>query len=60
MKNVDGTGSTRLWEENAEMMKKAIQVHHRVVRRAIREHSGYEVKTEGELLSACRCNSLDA
>ena len=44
----DIVGSTRLWERSYDGMLKALQQHNEVIRDAIREVNGYEVKTIGD------------
>ena len=44
----DIVGSTRLWEGSYDGMHKALQQHNEVIRDAIREVNGYEVKTIGD------------
>ena len=44
----DIVGSTRLWEASPDGMLKALQQHNEVIRDAIREVNGYEVKTIGD------------
>eukprot|EP00817_Percolomonadidae_sp_ATCC50343_P003580 CAMPEP_0117426718 /NCGR_PEP_ID=MMETSP0758-20121206/6755_1 /TAXON_ID=63605 /ORGANISM="Percolomonas cosmopolitus, Strain AE-1 (ATCC 50343)" /LENGTH=709 /DNA_ID=CAMNT_0005212013 /DNA_START=519 /DNA_END=2645 /DNA_ORIENTATION=- len=40
--------STKLWEHDQEAMQSAVMIHNRVMREAILEFNGYEVKTEGD------------
>ena len=44
----DIQGSTSIWETCPAAMRKALAIHNKVVREAIREHHGYEVKTIGD------------
>eukprot|EP01062_Namystynia_karyoxenos_P004186 TRINITY_DN11480_c0_g1_i1.p1 TRINITY_DN11480_c0_g1~~TRINITY_DN11480_c0_g1_i1.p1 ORF type:complete len:1208 (+),score=117.27 TRINITY_DN11480_c0_g1_i1:110-3733(+) len=44
----DIIGSTALWEASPEGMEEALTVHNTVVRKAIAQHGGYEVKTIGD------------
>eukprot|EP00755_Sulcionema_specki_P023793 Sspe_Gene.79739::Locus_50070_Transcript_1_1_Confidence_1.000_Length_1045::g.79739::m.79739 len=44
----DIQSSTSLWEECPTGMRKAIQVHDRVIRGCLQRHDGYEVKTIGD------------
>jgi class 3 adenylate cyclase len=56
----DIENSTKLWSRNPEAMSKALDVHHRVIRKAIRANYGYEVKTIGDaFMIACK-NATDA
>lgn len=40
--------STAIWESNAEVMAKAMAVHDDLIRKLTTEHSGYEVKQNGD------------
>lgn len=40
--------STALWESNADVMAKAMEVHDDLIRKLTNEHSGYEVKQNGD------------
>ncbi|KAJ9450487.1 Adenylate cyclase [Diplonema papillatum] len=44
----DIQGSTPLWEEAPEAMKTALRVHNHVIREALNDTDGYEVKTIGD------------
>eukprot|EP01105_Mastigella_eilhardi_P008505 TRINITY_DN2061_c0_g1_i18.p1 TRINITY_DN2061_c0_g1~~TRINITY_DN2061_c0_g1_i18.p1 ORF type:complete len:1315 (-),score=237.47 TRINITY_DN2061_c0_g1_i18:455-4399(-) len=44
----DIQGSTALWEWNSVVMRKALMLHHDVIRCTYRALGGYEVKTEGD------------
>lgn len=44
----DVESSTELWEFNLEAMSNAIVTHNEVIRKALKMHNGYEVKTEGD------------
>eukprot|EP01062_Namystynia_karyoxenos_P039388 TRINITY_DN2863_c2_g1_i1.p1 TRINITY_DN2863_c2_g1~~TRINITY_DN2863_c2_g1_i1.p1 ORF type:complete len:1173 (+),score=170.48 TRINITY_DN2863_c2_g1_i1:99-3521(+) len=44
----DIIASTTLWEASPEGMEEALSLHNNVVRRAMRQWSGYEVKTIGD------------
>ena len=44
----DIKGSTSLWEMAPEAMKKALRIHNTIIRNAITEYDGYEVKTIGD------------
>ena len=44
----DVQGSTTQWEKFPKVMTAALAMHNRLMRDRIREHQGYEVKTEGD------------
>jgi class 3 adenylate cyclase len=44
----DIQGSTKLWEQNADVARHSLRAHDAVMRAAIHRHGGYEVKTEGD------------
>lgn len=44
----DVQGSTEQWEQTPEAMARALALHNNVMRDAIAEFDGYEVKTEGD------------
>jgi len=44
----DVEGSTEMWETDEVCMHDAMSLHDTIVRRAIKENNGYEVKTEGD------------
>lgn len=44
----DVESSTALWEYSMEAMVNSIMIHNDVVRRCIKRHGGFEVKTEGD------------
>src|SRR5260221_11117488 len=44
----DIEGSTKLWEENPEMMKSALARHDALLRKIIEHHGGYGFKTKGD------------
>eukprot|EP00756_Hemistasia_phaeocysticola_P001513 Hpha_TRINITY_DN11064_c0_g1::TRINITY_DN11064_c0_g1_i1::g.92717::m.92717 len=58
----DIRGSTSLWETVTSAMAQALKLHNSIVRKAIADHGGYEVKTVGDAFfvvfptpeSACR------
>ena len=56
----DIEGSTQLWEELAETMVVALSVHNSVMRRYLRIHNGYEVKTMGDAFMVAFSTSKDA
>ncbi|KAL6077383.1 Adenylate cyclase [Balamuthia mandrillaris] len=56
----DVQGSTTQWEKNPEAMAKAIGQHNALMRKLLREHNGYEVKTEGDAFMVTFTNCIDA
>ena len=48
----DLEGSTRLWEQNPEAMKKALARHDEILRDAVSRHAGSVVKTTGDGIHA--------
>jgi len=44
----DIQASTTIWANAPEVMAKAIEIHHKLIRKAIHRHQGYEVKTIGD------------
>ncbi|CAB9498069.1 expressed unknown protein [Seminavis robusta] len=44
----DIESSTKLWSQNPDWMSRALEIHHREIRRSIRQNKGYEVKTIGD------------
>ena len=44
----DIKGSTASWEACPTDMREALRVHNRIIRKCIKRHSGYEVKTIGD------------
>ncbi|KNC47159.1 adenylate/guanylate cyclase [Thecamonas trahens ATCC 50062] len=44
----DIESSTALWEHDAEKMAEALRQHNSVIRKALSQYNGYEVKTEGD------------
>ena len=44
----DIESSTALWEHDAEKMAEALRQHNQVIRKALSQFNGYEVKTEGD------------
>ena len=44
----DIVGSTTLWEQAPQVMSKSLKLHNTVIRDAIEQHDGYEVKTIGD------------
>lgn len=49
----DIKNSTQFWETQPENMRSAIKLHDAVMRRALRNVGGYEVKTEGDAFMVC-------
>lgn len=43
----DVEGSTQLWEWDAEVMGEAVELHNSVLRAAMEEHGGHEVRMIG-------------
>eukprot|EP00899_Mesostigma_viride_P013259 jgi/Mesvir1/21934/Mv16716-RA.2 len=56
----DIEGSTELWEWNPEVMKKALAIHHAVLRALLPKYYGYESNNEGDSFSLVFHNPLDA
>ncbi|KAJ9450490.1 Adenylate cyclase [Diplonema papillatum] len=56
----DIQGSTSLWEQAPEAMKTALRVHNRVIREALNDTDGYEVKTIGDAFMAAFDDVLHA
>jgi adenylate cyclase len=56
----DIKNSTLLWESNPVAMRAAIKVHNTIMRRALRNIGGYEVKTEGDAFMVTFKNAEDA
>ena len=52
--------STALWAITPEAMAMALNAHHDIVRRLIRQHCGYEVKTVGDGFMVAFINVKDA
>jgi class 3 adenylate cyclase len=51
----DIESSTKLWSRNPEAMSRSLDIHHTVIRKAIRANSCYEVKTIGDaFMVACK------
>ena len=50
----DIQSSTGLWAANPDVMARALETHHAIIRRLIVKHKGYEVKTIGDsFMIAC-------
>src|SRR5262245_13478690 len=56
----DVEGSTSRWEQHHERFGEALQIHDRIIREAIANHSGYEVKTVGDAFMVAFQNASDA
>eukprot|EP00755_Sulcionema_specki_P003082 Sspe_Gene.119674::Locus_116289_Transcript_1_1_Confidence_1.000_Length_2561::g.119674::m.119674 len=56
----DIKGSTAIWEECPEGMKKALRIHNSVMRDCIDRCEGYEVKTIGDAFMVAFQSALDA
>ena len=56
----DIEGSTRLWERCSEGMRAALELHDSLLRARLVEHSGYEVKTQGDSFMVAFATARDA
>eukprot|EP00760_Papus_ankaliazontas_P026240 PhM_4_TR3018/c4_g3_i18/m.89626 len=56
----DIEGSTKLWQTCSESMTAALDIHHDVIRKQIKEYQGYEVKTVGDAFMIACGTPLDA
>ncbi|KJE92954.1 hypothetical protein CAOG_03826 [Capsaspora owczarzaki ATCC 30864] len=56
----DIQNSTAIWESDASAMRTAIKVHNNIMRRCLRRHKGYEVKTEGDAFMVAFQDPVDA
>ena len=56
----DLEGSTRLWEEHPDAMKRALARHDAILRGAVESHGGLVVKTTGDGLHAVFATASDA
>ncbi len=56
----DVQDSTALWDFDGDMMERALHLHDSIMRTKIRQHNGYEVKTEGDAFMVAFSNPLDA
>ncbi len=56
----DIEGSSRLWDAHRAAMGRALAIHHEVVRRAIKDHSGVIVKDTGDGFFAAFSRAPDA
>eukprot|EP00899_Mesostigma_viride_P014323 jgi/Mesvir1/22892/Mv19415-RA.1 len=56
----DVEGSTPLWESSPEAMKKALAIHHCLLRSLLPKYHGYESDTEGDSFSLIFHDPVDA
>eukprot|EP01065_Artemidia_motanka_P049251 TRINITY_DN8103_c1_g1_i1.p1 TRINITY_DN8103_c1_g1~~TRINITY_DN8103_c1_g1_i1.p1 ORF type:complete len:736 (+),score=296.28 TRINITY_DN8103_c1_g1_i1:85-2292(+) len=56
----DIASSTALWEQVPEAMDEALSIHNRVMRRALRDAEGYEVKTIGDAFMVAFADTKNA
>ncbi len=56
----DVQASTRLWGTYPAEMSEAIQQHHKIIRKCIARHNGYEVKTIGDAFMVAFRDPCDA
>jgi predicted ATPase/class 3 adenylate cyclase len=56
----DIEGSTRLWERDAAVMRRAIERHNAILAQAIAAHSGHHFKTIGDALQAAFADPVAA
>lgn len=56
----DIQGSTRLWDRAPAAMQAALDLHNAELRRVVRAHGGYEVKTEGDAFMVAFHDPLSA
>ena len=56
----DIEGSTRLWEQEPERMRRALARHDEIAKEVVRRHSGVFVKTTGDGIHAAFANPSDA
>src|SRR5919107_4368750 len=56
----DIEGSTKMWEENAPAMQRALLHHDEILRDAIEEQEGYVFKTVGDAFCAAFPTAPDA
>ncbi len=56
----DIQGSTPLWDENPEVMRHALDIHDRLLRKLLAEHEGYEFSAEGDALKVAFSSALNA
>eukprot|EP01063_Lacrimia_lanifica_P005498 TRINITY_DN13273_c0_g1_i1.p1 TRINITY_DN13273_c0_g1~~TRINITY_DN13273_c0_g1_i1.p1 ORF type:complete len:1391 (+),score=436.06 TRINITY_DN13273_c0_g1_i1:77-4174(+) len=56
----DVQSSTSLWEREPEAMQQALDLHNKLLRRAMMRFCGYEVKTEGDAFMVAFHHTIDA
>ena len=56
----DIQGSTSIWESSPSAMRKALKIHNSVIRKALQEFKGYEVKTIGDAFMVAFDDCIDA
>eukprot|EP00163_Fabomonas_tropica_P010422 TRINITY_DN2054_c0_g1_i3.p1 TRINITY_DN2054_c0_g1~~TRINITY_DN2054_c0_g1_i3.p1 ORF type:complete len:1170 (-),score=362.91 TRINITY_DN2054_c0_g1_i3:186-3695(-) len=56
----DVEGSTTLWDKIPKDMGDALSLHNGILRHQLREHNGYEVKTEGDAFMIAFASVVDA
>ena len=56
----DVQGSTSLWEADPLAMKKATDIHDKIVRKCYTDHGGYEITTEGDAFNLAFQHPADA
>eukprot|EP00727_Mastigamoeba_balamuthi_P012411 m51a1_g7793 putative serine-threonine protein (1778) ;mRNA; f:20013-29956 len=56
----DQLQSTELWEECPVVMKRALYLHHRIMRSTLQKWNGAEVKTEGDVFMIAFQSTVDA
>eukprot|EP01060_Flectonema_neradi_P035244 TRINITY_DN6423_c0_g1_i2.p1 TRINITY_DN6423_c0_g1~~TRINITY_DN6423_c0_g1_i2.p1 ORF type:complete len:1061 (+),score=199.44 TRINITY_DN6423_c0_g1_i2:74-3184(+) len=56
----DIQGSTQLWDKSSSGMNIAMEIHNEIIRTAILNHMGYEVKTIGDAFMVAFTNPVDA
>eukprot|EP00760_Papus_ankaliazontas_P022687 PhM_4_TR18929/c0_g1_i1/m.30311 len=57
--STDIQSSTKLWEHFPADMPKAVEMHHGIIRRLIKEYDAYEVKTVGDAFIIAVASTLD-
>lgn len=56
----DIQGSTMMWEQNASVMKDALDIHDTIIRKCYVKQGGYEITTEGDSFHLAFHHPLDA
>eukprot|EP00756_Hemistasia_phaeocysticola_P022884 Hpha_TRINITY_DN15862_c1_g8::TRINITY_DN15862_c1_g8_i1::g.191790::m.191790 len=56
----DIKSSTKLWETDPHIMDIALELHNHIIRTAITDHNGYEVKTIGDAFMSAFASAVDA